>query len=102
MPFMRFYIKKAWLKSTVSLREDCSRCRAVAVPLPYLSENKQGSYIGKTYRMCKIPLQLTVKILYIHTIYQKCHYSNYQQLTYFGTAVAKQKIRTCYAMKGNV
>ncbi len=28
---MRFYIKKAWLKSTVSLREDCSRCRAVAV-----------------------------------------------------------------------
>ena len=47
MPFMRFYIKKAWLKSTVSLREDCSRCRAVAVSLPYLSGNIQGSYIGK-------------------------------------------------------
>ena len=44
---MRFYIKKAWLKSTVSLREDCSRCRAVAVSLPYLSGNIQGSYIGK-------------------------------------------------------
>ena len=51
-------------KSTVSLGEDCSRCRAVAVSLPYLSGNIQGSYIGKHTEFCQIPLHSIVKFLY--------------------------------------
>lgn len=39
--------KENMAKLSNSLREDCSRCRIVAVSLPYLSGNIQGNYIGK-------------------------------------------------------